>query len=64
MSLFVMFRSSITYTVVQPRSGQLLKQNAIIPILFFFTLQTGRNAWYIGEKSDQNVFICQTTVSM
>ena len=31
-----MFRSSITYTVVQPRSGQLLKQNAIILILFVF----------------------------
>ena len=41
----------------------------IFSSMYFFLIlhtdrNTTRNKWYIGEKTDRNVFICQTTVSM
>ena len=46
----------------------LLKSFQLYLTYFFFIFHSDRNTtqnkWYIGEKTEKNVFICQTTVSI
>ena len=70
MSNLAQFGLKSSKPAIVRRSGQLSKQNTMIETkynysyIFFLILHKGRNTWYIGEKSDRHIFICQTIVSM